>query len=542
MRLLCSVLSIVFATGNPVFGAVSIHDKEFTVFTSTQVQSVSELLTLLGQQRFSAAAWGKFDDTINSTGWSTLEIHSNASQPDDAQAYGAGVLESSLTLTRTEEFLENVVGDSLGWGKDLKQYMDDNTQWVQDQVKANPASDYWKMVGLSYRQLQGMYDGYVKATAQVNHSAVSWDMFYSMSLEGDFDDLCSVFKCDGLAATRAGMGHCSVLIKITGDDVILGHTTWTSFEAMTRIYKLMDLPFSSVPVAAKAVAFSSYPGTIVSVDDWYQTDAGLVITETTINNNNQSLYNYVVPQTVLYWARNLVANRLSSSGKAWATTFLLHNSGTYNNQWMVFDSKLFNPVRPGLLTVAEQFPGQYVHAEDMTDYLVNHSYWMSYNRPFFPDMFNISNQWALVKEYGDHYSWANTSRAQLFRSLQSTVVDEASFQKVIRHNNYLQDEVGSQGCKHGRSASNAIAERGDLTTDSSGCIDDISPQDEVATDAKITSWKRLQTSRLQSVAQSGPTYDTQPVFEWSKAPSFLHKISHKGHPDRWDFAWREFSW
>jgi hypothetical protein len=543
MRWLCVVLSVSFATATALFGAVSIQGPEFTVFTSSDVQSVSELLTLLGQQQFSAAAWGKFDDTIDSTGWSTLEIHSNASQPDDAQAYGAGVLESSLTLKRTEEFLENMIGSTLGWGKSMKQYMDDNTQWVNDQVKANPSSDYWKLVGLSYRQLQGMYDGYVNATIQAQHTPVSWDMYYSMSLEGDFDDLCSVFKCDGMAATRARKGHCSVLIKITADDLFMGHTTWTGFESMTRIFKLMDLPFSSVPVAAKAVTFSSYPGTIVSVDDWYQTDAGLVITETTIANNNQSLYDkYVVPQTVLYWARNLVANRLSSSGTQWASTFLQHNSGTYNNQWMIFDSKLFNPVRPGLLTVAEQFPGPYVHSEDMTSYLVNNTYWMSYNVPFFPDMFNISNQWARVKAYGDHFTWGNCSRAQLFRSLQSSVVDEASLQKVMRHNDYLRDAVGAQGCKHGHSASNAISERGDLTSDSADCIDDVAPQDEVSSDGKITSWKRLQISRLQTVAQSSPSFDTQPVFEWSKAPSFMHKTPHKGQPDRWDFPWREFSW
>lgn len=530
---------------SPLYGAVSVHgNNNFSVFTSSEVQSLSELLSLLATKNFpAAAAWGKFDDIINTTGWSTLEIHSNASQPDDLQAYGAGVLESSLTLKRTEQFLENVVGDSLGWGKDLKQYIDDNTKWVQDQVAQNPTDNYWQMVGLSYKQLQGMYDGYGYATSQVNHSKVSWDMFYTMTLEGDLDDLCSVFKCEGLQETRAGKGHCSVLFKIMPDksDIYMGHTTWSSFETMTRIYKLMDLPFSSVPVAAKQVTFSGYPGTIVSVDDWYQTDAGLVITETTIENNNQSLYKYVVPQTVLYWARNMVANRLSSSGAEWTSSFLRHNSGTYNNQWMVFDSKRFNPVQPGLLTVAEQFPGEYTHTEDMTAYLVNHTYWMSFNVPFFPDMYNISNQWELVEKYGEHYTWENCSRAQLFRSLQSTVVDETSFRLTMRHNNYLQDAVGTQACKHGdRSASNAIAERGDLTSKDADCVD--GADDEVAIDAKIVSFKRLQKSLLNSVAQSGPTFDIQPPFVWSKAPKFMDKISHKGHPDRWDFAWQEISW
>jgi hypothetical protein len=296
------------------------------------------------------------------------------------------------------------------------------------------------------------------------------------------------------------------------------------------------------------VAFSSYPGTIVSVDDWYQTSAGLVVTETTIENNNNSLYDLVVPQTVLYWTRNMVANRMSSSGSQWASTFLEHNSGTYNNEWMVVDVRKISSsssssvsIQPGFLTVCEQFPGPWVHTEDMTTYVQNSSYWMSFNVPFFEDLFNVSGQWELVKKYGDLFSWGNTSRAQLFRKLQAGVVDEDSFAKAMRHNDFEHDDVGTQGCKNGgRSASNAISERGDLTQKSSDCVD--GPDDEVGTDCKITSWKRMQTSFLRSRAQSGPTYDTQPVFVWSKSPDFIQSISHKGIPDRWDFPWSEFSW
>ena len=53
-----------------------------------------------------------------------------------------------------------------------------------------------------------------------------------------------------------------------------------------------------------------------------------VITETTIANNNRSLWERLSPDTLLDWARNMVANRLASSGREWMDIYSLHNSGT----------------------------------------------------------------------------------------------------------------------------------------------------------------------------------------------------------------------
>lgn len=43
------------------------------------------------------------------------------------------------------------------------------------------------------------------------------------------------------------------------------------------------------------------------------------------------------------WIRTIVANRVATDGKSWSNYFSMHNSGTYNNQWMVVDYKLFKP-------------------------------------------------------------------------------------------------------------------------------------------------------------------------------------------------------
>ena len=67
--------------------------------------------------------------------------------------------------------------------------------------------------------------------------------------------------------------------------------------------------------------------------------------------------------------RSTVANRLATDGRSWTNIFSVHNSGTYNNQWMVVDYNQFTPgdkeLKPNLLWVLEQIPG-YIQTKDLT--------------------------------------------------------------------------------------------------------------------------------------------------------------------------------
>lgn len=83
-----------------------------------------------------------------------------------------------------------------------------------------------------------------------------------------------------------------------------------------------------IAIPGGEISLSSYPGTLLSVDDFYLTKSDLAIIETTIGNSNPDLWKYVTPETNLYWIRNLVANRLAFTGVDWAKLFTLHNSGT----------------------------------------------------------------------------------------------------------------------------------------------------------------------------------------------------------------------
>ena len=152
---------------------------------------------------------------------------------------------------------------------------------------------------------------------------------------------------------------CSALIRVPADlsDVFVGHTTWTSYQNMLRIYKNYDLGGG-----AYQSSHSSKPGVIYSKDDFYMLKRhNLVVMETTNGVLNDKLYELVTPQSLLTWQRVPVANALCTSGREWTDTFARFNSGTYANQWMVLDMKLFvpgaGPALTDFLWIVEVAPG-----------------------------------------------------------------------------------------------------------------------------------------------------------------------------------------
>ena len=423
----------------------------------------------------------------------------------------------------------------------------------------------------------------------------------TMSMHSDMDTLCPLYGgCTSVKGSAASApvsasasvsasvskppsaphkvkDHCSVIVKLvpgTADvapELFTAHTTWTGFHEMLRIYKLYDFPYklsSSSPdspvVPGRKISMSGYPGNLFSTDDWYTLSSGLASTETTISSHNEAIWDEVKPETVLTWLRTMVSNRLADSGPSWAEYFSMHNSGTYNNEFHVVDYNVFSEASsqtvsggevqllPNTLTIIDQMPG-HMEVSDETNHLQSRGYWASYNRPGLPYTWKHMNYTATVAAYGPHYSHKLCSRGQLFDILHSTIVDEPSLKAAMRWNQWDNDEIPAeirnQMCDSGPSASNAISERGDLTKVSSNCADDVDTQNEGGIDMKYTTaalMARAKASTAEggmpaaSIAQSGPTYDDQPVFVWSESP-FPEQV-HTGMPDRWEFPYVKVDW
>lgn len=251
-------------------------------------------------------AWAEYNDTLPTTGWATLALHTREGIADSDAAYAAGYLEGATTTQRSWEYIHNAFPEQTYEGG-LGDFIHSNFAWVRAQVAAHPGDAYWHHVGLVHEQWEGLYAGYSAfAPADYTLDALT---FYSSTLSGDLDDLNVVFP----GATpplqqqqrRRGDGHCSVLIKAVGTDpaapaeLLASHTTWSGFSTMTRIYKLYDFPWTvcvcvvggfpsyrypspiynppasqldgtpeSGRVPATRIAFSSYPAALFSDDDW----------------------------------------------------------------------------------------------------------------------------------------------------------------------------------------------------------------------------------------------------------------------------------
>lgn len=70
-------------------------------------------------------------------------------------------------------------------------------------------------------------------------------------------------------------------------------------------------------------------GFLVSLDDFYLLGSGLMMTQTTNNVFNSSLFDTITPNSLLAWQRVRLAHSLAKTGEEWAKTFSMYNSGEY---------------------------------------------------------------------------------------------------------------------------------------------------------------------------------------------------------------------
>ena len=463
-----------------------------------------------------AVAWGSFHDAINSTGWAVLDVHTSSLASGNTQSYAAGFLEGALTHMRITQHLQNM------WGVDFKGYatgtvpqkvrdfVSANMEWMVAKVKANPSDKYWATVGYLLAQLHGLADGYETGRDRKKGELplTVEDMLMLVMVDTDMDDVVTAVVAEGHfinehflhrrhkrrhrmfdpfpelfeIGDRRHHGHCSALVQVAPnlEDLWVSHATWDEYRGMLRIIKYFDMPLPGTVV--QRMAFTADPGGLYSADDFYVLDSQLVVMETTIDNYNRSLWSHVKPESLMTWARAMVANRLSENGAEWTSYQVRDSSGTCNNQWMVVDYKRFKPgksLEDGVLWISETMPG-HSQTGDVTYVLRKQKSWPSYNIPFFTHIWKVGGYEHLQAKSGsDDFSFERCPRAKMFeRARQEGAGDSLkSLMALIRYNR-LDDPLALGDACNAISARCDLNPRKHLSYDCFGAID-----------AKVASWR-----------------------------------------------------
>eukprot|EP01117_Protostelium_nocturnum_P005086 TRINITY_DN183_c0_g1_i1.p1 TRINITY_DN183_c0_g1~~TRINITY_DN183_c0_g1_i1.p1 ORF type:complete len:521 (-),score=165.39 TRINITY_DN183_c0_g1_i1:104-1666(-) len=466
-------------------------------------------------------AWAKYSLGMHQKGWNELNVATSGKFSDELQAKCAGYLEGYLSANEIWNTWRNWEMDQqLAPG--ARDFPLKNEKWVRENAARKPApnTDYWNQVSLILHQLDGIREGYnARVSTTMPKSVLSAQQFWYLQINLELSDI----NATATAIPRAEDDlHCSSLVKISDDGkrLLSSQTMWSPFKMMLRVWKHVNFAFKAAGTKAQRVSYSAYPGAIPSNDDYFLTSQNMVIMETTNNVYNMSLYQYVTPQTVPYFIRIMIANRMASSGEEWKKVMTLYNSGTYNNQWIVVDNKKFTPGKPlvpGTLWVLEQIPG-YLYGQDQTEYLRTNKHWSSYNIAYYPFIYNISGYPEKLKTGGDSYSWANCPRGKMFKRDQDKVQDIPTLKKFMRYNKWQSDPYSlGNSC-------NGIASRCDLNP--------VHPRPYGALDCKLTSNEL--SGNMTSEIIGGPTWDDQPPFAWTEQ---WKDTPHFGHPKVFNFEW-----
>ena len=509
-----------------------------------------------------AVAYAIYNKSYERIGWDFLSISSYTRKDnkynDSIKAYAMGYLEGVLTKNRIYDFTYNLLFNQLkinSFPENLKEFYKENLEYMKETSTKNMNSDsYWEHVHYIYQQLVGMYEGYINSIDEEKKNFFNFDLynFSIIGALGDFNELYIHFSEEKNTKTNfknmtdeeiksfiISNSHCSALIKLADDfsDIWFGHNTWITYLLMIRIYKEYRFISNKEKEKSKINSFSSYPGTLSSLDDYYYLDSNLLVMETTIIGYKDELYNLLTPKSLFTWVRAILANRLAGSGEEWTQIFKKENSGTYSNQFMILDLNRIDLNKKDLkdkaLMIIEQMPN-YTETFDATDHLLNNKYWPSYNVPFSPYIFEKTGFYEMIKEKPsmiDDIDYYNCSRAKIFKRDQGKIKTSEDFKKMMRYNDFENDNFSH------KDPSLTIASRMDLGKNNNRCSG--------ATDAKFISVKEILEGKNIVHIISGPTNEQQPTFSWKNTTCYLVKnisdFKIKGLNEDWNFPWFEYS-
>ena len=506
-------------------------------------------------------AWAEYNDTLSETGWGSLSVRGREADLSEAQ-FCSGIAEAALTHTRISQHfsvtyasLLEELGGSLPL--ELVAWLETSVAWTRKMAEQHRASDaYWEAVYGTLRRFDGLAAGYKQFRDPREDEEISELGFVLLQSAGDLDDLTAVVsksmpelrKKVTSAEWRDLHHHCTGLVYVAEhlEDVYVAHDSWCNYNTMNRMLKDYEVTTtagsssssSSSGMAATRWTFSSNAGMLLSMDDFWVLNSGLVVIETTVHTWNTTLYDlYCRPESVLSWIRVNAANQVARDGQEWAKYFNIANSWTYNNQYFVLDTSKFvrgKRLLPGFLVAAEQVPGHYVTG-DRTDELAERRWVPSINTPYYAEVYNASGYPEQVAQTQcDYWSYERCARHLIMkRDVVQQIRSYADFQRFMRSNNWQTDPLSNGD------AAEAILSRYDLRPKE--CLHQGTmtqcPAPFGGVDAKTTTIAQARALAFDAI--SSPQYEKQQPWEFGTAR--WPDVRYDGLPKRWTFPWVKFA-
>ena len=497
-----------------------------------------------------AVANAIYNKTYEKIGWDYLSISSYEKNDnkynDSLKAYGMGYLEGILTKDRIYSQYNNFFNFFLSDYQQNPQvlevfynFMLTNIEYMKNNSLKNLDKDpYWEYIYYIYQQIKGLYDGYIKVAEKEKH--LEFKQMIILAYISESEDIANYLfrnmrpnfeEMTEKEKERYSIlnSHCSAFIKLANDfsDIWFGHNTWNFYVLMTRIFKEYRFVTIKGNEKSKSLAFSSYPGALSSLDEFYYMDSNLLVMGTSLNILNNSLYDLITTESIFIWVRQMVANKLASNSEEWTEIYKRDNSGTNNGQYMILDMNKIDSKNKKIdnkaLMIIELMP-KYTESLDVTDHL-RKGYWPSYNVPYLDKIYKGLGYEVDKNEKGEdeNIKYTQSPRAKIFKRDQGKINSQEAFKTFMRYNNYKNDNFSEND------PSNTIAARGDLADEDKSC--------HGAIDVKFVSIKELLEKNNIIHIISGPSNEQQPTFSWKNTTCETNpqKKSYLGQNEVWNF-------
>ncbi len=502
---------------------------------------------------------------IETFGWGKLNVHTYNKSDEYTQSYCAGYLEGIVTYQEISNFYYNLYNNYHKESKLIdkiiaflelvsKELLSKLSQITKD------TSFYEYQLYLSFQQLVGLYHGY---NSMSKDNKLSIGKLLLIQSDSEIPELLNYFKYHKKELIQLGdknyfkrafglksnnpnkawiklISHsrCSAFIKLVTDnqnrvtDLLSGHTTWSSYSELIRIYKHYSFNNNTT-----SLIFSSYPGVLTSTDDFIISKNKLVIMETTIEVIDINLYKQMKLEYKNYvpnFMRVLLASKNAKNNKEWITLFRKNMSGTYSSQWMILDYKIFNKIKgktlnkvkqyKNLFQLTEEIPNKII-SHDISNVLYNKKYFGSYNRAFLNSSKKTLNQQLIEHLYGNKFSYNDGNRALIFKHFNRKIRTLKQMNDLLRYNGYKGNNDWKEDPSK-KSPSKGISARFDLEK---GYLYELSG----GVDTKVTNSSLV--NQMGSVVVLGPTQgniNQLKAFTWRKNKD---KVYHKGVPKKLSF-------